>query len=79
MPLIDQITTPLPELSDRLCVVVDSCLEAAVFLEHVRGSHLVLGTVLTHHVQLLLAHPSLRLSSVKEVLQGNGTATLVSE
>ena len=67
--LVHQVATALSQLTDGFRVVVHGLLETAVFLQHVGGAHLVLGTVLTHHVQLLLTHPCLSLRSIEKVLQ----------
>ena len=69
MIFIDQIPAALSQLPDSLSVVLDGVLKHGVFLHHVARSHLVLGTVLSHHVQFLFAHPGLCLSRVEIVLQ----------
>lgn len=69
MFFIHQVAAPLSKLADRLSVVVDCLLKTAMFLQHVGSAHLVLGAVITHHVQLLLTHPRLSLRGIEKVLQ----------
>jgi len=69
MPIIEEFAAAFSELTNGVGVVFNDAFHVAVFLEHVRGTHLITSSVLTDHVQLLLTHPRLGLGCVEKVLQ----------
>jgi len=71
MSIVEEFAATFAELADRISVVLDHALHVAVFLQHVGGPHLITSTILADHVQLLLAHPRLRLRRIEEVLQSS--------
>ena len=64
-----KLATSFPKLSDSFGKVIDSLLECGMLVEEVACAHLVLCTVIAHHVKLLLRHPSFGFCRIEKVLK----------
>ena len=66
--VIDEVSGPLRQLPDSVCIVSYGLLNVGVLLDHVTGSIFIFGPLIRNHEEFLFTHPCLTLSSIKEVL-----------
>lgn len=63
-----ELPDSLSQLTDSLCIIVDSLLQNLVFLHEVLRGDLILASIFHHHVEFLFAHPGFRLVCIEQVL-----------